>query len=164
MTELEREFKEVYENNYAKVMRLCLGYASGDVHLANDLTQEVFIKVWSNLASFRKESNITTWIYRIAVNTCLMNLRRKKSKGLSAALTSEDIQSEEETFQLNEKQYQEMYRCINTLSAINKAIILMELEGLAQKEIAEVTGLKHEAVRTRIHRIKSQLSKCVNHE
>ena len=164
MTELEREFKEVYENNYAKVMRLCLGYASGDVDLANDLTQEVFIKVWSNLASFRKESNVTTWIYRIAVNTCLMNLRRKKSKTFSGLSLSEDVQWDEESSQVKEKQYQEMYRCINALSATNKAIVLMELEGLAQKEIAEVTGLKHEAVRVRIHRIKSQLSKCVNHE
>jgi RNA polymerase sigma-70 factor (ECF subfamily) len=164
MTELEFNFKGIYNENYAKVMRLCLGYASGDRDLANDLTQEVFIKVWSSLKSFRKESNINTWIYRIAVNTCLMNLRKKKSKPLSRSLPSEDVSGDMESSQNKEKQYQEMYRCINTLNATNKAIILMELEGLAQKEIAEVMGLKHEAVRTRIHRIKTQLSKCVHHE
>lgn len=164
MTELERHFKPIYEDNYAKVMRLCMGYASGNIDLANDLVQEVFIKVWSNLSSFRKESNITTWIYRIAVNTCLMNLRKKKSKPLSGALLSEDVSGQDETAQVKERQYQEMYRCIDALSATNRAIILMELEGLDQKEIADVMGLKHEAVRTRIHRIKIQLSKCVNHE
>lgn len=164
MTALERDFKTIYEDNYAKVMRLCMGYASGDADMANDLVQEVFIKVWGNLSSFRKESNITTWIYRIAVNTCLMNLRKKKAKSLSGSFWSEEVVGQDETTQVKERQYQEMYRCINTLSATNKAIILMELEGLAQKEIAGVTGLKHEAVRTRIHRIKLQLSKCVNHE
>lgn len=161
---LEQEFKKLYEENYAKIMRLCLGYVSGDRDMAKDLAQEVFIKVWNNLTSFRDESNITTWIYRIAVNTCLMNLRKKRSKTFSGLSLSEDVQWEEETSQVKEKQYQEMYRCINALSATNKAIILMELEGLAQKEIAEIIGLKHEAVRTRIHRIKSQLSKCVHHE
>jgi RNA polymerase sigma-70 factor (ECF subfamily) len=163
MIQLERDFKEIYEDNYAKVMRLCMGYASGDSDLASDLTQEVFIKVWSNLKSFRKESSVTTWIYRIAVNTCLMNLRKKKSKPLSGSLSSEDVIGDEESGQIKERQYKEMYRCINTLSATNKAIVLMELEGMPQKEIAQVMGLKHEAIRTRVHRIKNELSKCVNH-
>lgn len=163
MTKLELDFKQVYKENYTKIMRLSMGYASGDVDMAKDLTQEVFIKVWSNLKSFRQESNISTWIYRIAINTCLVNLRKGKSKPLSDSLLSEDILENHEKTQAKEVQYQEMYRCINTLNASNKAIILMELEGLPQKEIADVLGLKHEAIRTRIHRIKSQLSKCVNH-
>ena len=57
-----------------------------------------------------------------------------------------------------------MYRCIDKLSAENKSIILLELEGLPQKEIAEITGINHAAIRTRIHRIKDQLSKCVKNE
>ena len=69
-----------------------------------------------------------------------------------------------ESAQEKEKQFQEMYRCIDTLSPTNKAIILMELEALPQKEIAQVMGVNHEAIRTRIHRIKNQLSKCVNYE
>jgi len=164
MTLSETEFKQIYNDNYARILRLCMGYVSGDTDLAKDLTQEVFIKVWNNIKTFRKESNISTWIYRIAINTCLINLRNKKSKRFSDILLTEDILQKEEATQIKEKQYQDMYRCINKLNAINKGIILMELEGLAQKEIAAVMGLKHEAVRTRIHRIKNQLTKCVNHE
>ena len=160
----ETEFKQIYNDNYARILRLCMGYVSGDTDLAKDLTQEVFIKVWNNVKTFRKESNISTWIYRIAINTCLISLRNKKSKRFSDTLLTEDILQKEEATQIKEKQYQDMYRCINKLSATNKGIILMELEGLAQKEIAAVMGLKHEAVRTRIHRIKNQLIKCVNHE
>lgn len=164
MTVSETEFKQIYNENYTSILRLCMGYVSGDIDLAKDLTQEVFIKVWNNLKTFRKESNISTWIYRIAINTCLISLRKKSSKRFSDTLITEDILEKEEAIQLKEKQYQQMYRCINKLSATNKGIILMELEGLAQKEIAAVMGLKHEAVRTRIHRIKNQLTKCVNHE
>ena len=55
-----------------------------------------------------------------------------------------------------------LYACINKLSKTNRAIIMLELEGLPQKEIAEIMGLKHEAIRTRIHRIKNELIKCTN--
>ena len=160
---LEEDFKRLYQENYSRIIRLCLGYVSGDMEMAKDVTQEIFIKVWHNLGSFRKESNINTWIYRIAVNTCLMNLRKAKNKRLAGAGLEDSLESRE-TNMLKERQFQEMYRCINTLGATNKAIILMELEGMPQKEIAEVMGLKHEAIRTRIHRIKNELIKCVNHE
>lgn len=160
---LEEDFKRLYEGNYSKIMRLCLGYVSGNQDMAKDLTQEVFIKVWSNLASFRNESSITTWLYRIAVNTCLMNLRKmKKQRYMDNSL--EESQLDEETPKIKERQFKEMYRCIDALAPTSKAIILMELEGLPQKEIAQVMGFKHEAIRTRIHRIKNELSKCVNHE
>lgn len=164
MADLELEFRRIYEENYPKIVRLCRGYVAGDSDLANDLTQEAFIKVWNNLGSFRNESSITTWIYRIAINTCLMNLRKKKAFKLFNSQAVEDVSVQTESVLTKEKQYKEMYRCIDKLSPTNKAIIMMELEGLAQKEIASIMGLKHEAIRTRIHRIKNQLSKCVTNE
>ncbi len=160
---MEEDFKKLYEENYSKMVRLCLGYVSGDKDMAKDLTQEVFIKVWRNFNSFRNESAITTWLYRIAVNTCLMNLRKTKKAPITDAVFQDntiDTAPEKE----REQQFQKMYQCIDTLGPTNKAIILMELEGIPQKEIAQVTGLKHEAIRTRIHRIKNELKKCVNHE
>lgn len=160
---LEEEFKRLYEGNYSKIMRLCLGYVWGDKDMAKDLTQEVFIKVWNNLNSFRGDSDITTWIYRIAVNTCLMNLRKMKKHSTNEVI-SRDTTANTVYEKDREQQFQEMYRCIETLGTTNKAIILMELEGMPQKEIAQVMGLKHEAIRTRIHRIKEVLTKCVNHE
>ena len=146
MNNNHHEFEVIYQDNYQKVMRLCLGYTAGDKDLAKDLAQEVFVKVWDNLSKFRKESQVATWIYRITVNTCLMRLRKKKRYLLKKEL-----------------QLKKMYHCIAQLSNRNKTIILMELEGLSQKEIASVMGMKHTAVRTRIHRIKQELSKCVTH-
>jgi len=140
-----------------------MGYVSGDNDLAKDLTQEVFIKVWKHLGSFRNESSISTWIYRITVNTCLMQLRKKKF--LNRTDTIEQISEvEEEGHPSKEKQLKQMYKCIDKLSKSNMGIILMELEGLPQKEIAEIMGLSHETVRVRVHRIKSRLTKCVKNE
>ncbi len=163
MNKNNRQFELIYRDNFNKVMRLCLGYASGDKDLAKDLTQEVFVKVWDNLSKFREDSQVGTWIYRITVNTCLMQLRKKKRYLLKGELQNEIAVADEEGSN-KERQFKKMYQCIAKLSASNKTIILMELEGLSQKEIAAVMGMNHTAIRTRIHRIKTQLSKCVTHE
>ena len=163
MKKQEKAFKEIYHANYESVMRLCLGYLGGDKDEADDLTQEVFIKIWESLDSFRKESKISTWIYRITVNSCLVRIRKLKKKikvnDIETITNLEQAQTIDK-----ERMFQNMYRCINSLSETNKAIILLELEGLPQKEISEVIGIKHEAIRTRIHRIKNHLTKCVHHE
>jgi RNA polymerase sigma-70 factor (ECF subfamily) len=163
MKKKKETFKEIYHSNYESVMRLCLGYLGGDKDEADDLTQEVFIKVWDNLNGFREESKVSTWIYRIAVNTCLARIRKSK-KNIRTDSIGDIGEIEQPSAVDREKMFKSLYKCINRLSETNRAIILLELEGLPQKEIAEVIGIKHEAIRTRIHRIKNDLTKCVNHE
>ena len=145
-------------------MRLCMGYTGGNDVLAKDLTQETFIKVWKNLDTFRNESGIATWIYRICVNTCLAEIRREKKE--EKKLQIDDLQISESSEDPVEKEDMlfQLYKCINQLGSTNKAIILLELEDVPQVEISEIIGIKHDAIRTRIHRIKQQLTKCANHE
>ena len=161
MKGLELKFEEIYKTNYPKVMRLCLGYVNGDSMLAKDLAQEIFIKVWEHLGSFRNESSISTWIYRITVNTCLLSIRNKKKINSSNNLEIIESTNEPTTEEDNEQKVSQLYNCINTLNKDSKSIILLELEGLPQKKIAEIMGLSHEAVRVRVHRIKNELTKCV---
>lgn len=161
MKEGQSRFEGIYQANYQKVIRVCMGYVKGNEALAKDLAQEVFIKVWENLASFREEASISTWIYRITVNTCLLQLRNKKfTKEIEALEKLEYI--EDEIYSSKENKLKQMYHCIHKLSNDSQGIILLELEGLAQKEIAKIIGLSHEAVRVRMHRIKGSLTKCVN--
>ena len=130
--------------------------------LASELSQEVFIKVWENLYSFRQESAASTWIYRITVNTCLIHLRKKKEISISKVLNTIEAESEEDLIHENtEQNLRNLYACIDTLNKENKSIILLELEGIPQKEIADIMGLNHDAIRVRIHRIKNELTKCV---
>jgi len=163
MPEGKSHFESIYQANYQRVIRVCKGYVNGDDVLANDLTQEVFIKVWENLETFRGDANISTWIYRITVNTCLLELRKKKYlKGEEAFDRIADIQ--EESTSSKENQLEKMYQCINKLLKNSKGIILLELEGVPQKEIAQIMGLSHEAVRVRVHRIRKSLTKCVQND
>ncbi|TMM58907.1 sigma-70 family RNA polymerase sigma factor [Maribacter algarum] len=163
MNEEQSHFEKIYQSNYQKVIRVCMGYVNGNDALAKDLTQEVFVKVWENLASFREEASIATWIYRITVNTCLLQLRKKKylrGNEIFEKLT----ETPEESNPSKENQLKKMYQCINKLPKNSRGVILLELEGLPQKEIAEIMGLSHEAVRVRIHRIKNSLTQCVKND
>lgn len=161
MSSLESKFDAIYNTNYPKVFRLCQGYTNGNEILSKDLAQETFIKVWQNLKSFRNDSSVSTWIYRITVNTCLIELRNKKTVVITDHLShlqqSNEVNSEAKEIQLNQ-----LYECIDTLKTENKSIILLELEGLPQKEIADIMGLSHETIRVRVYRIKNELTKCVS--
>ncbi|MEM8999151.1 MAG: sigma-70 family RNA polymerase sigma factor [Bacteroidota bacterium] len=161
--ELEFQFETIYQENYQKVIRLCLGYVNGHQALAEDLAQEVFLKVWQHLPNFRKEAHISTWIYRITVNTCLLELRKKKFNKGQEVLDNVTSDTDGEPLD-HEERMRKMYNCINKLSKENRSIILLELEGIPQKEIAAITGVSHEAIRVRVHRIKNNLTKCVQHE
>lgn len=146
--------------HFDKVFRLCKGYFNGNIEIASDASQEVFIKIWENLSNFRNESSISTWIYRIASNTCLMYLRKQSTKKEIQVNTFPDVILETDTNDAEEK-LKTMYSCINQLDPTNKLVIVMVLEDLPYAEIAAIIGISEENVRVRIHRIKSKLTKCV---
>ena len=157
------DFNQIYNTYAQKVFRLCLGYASGDVDLAKEWQQETFIKIWQHQDTFNAKSSISTWIYRIAVNICLSDLRKPKKLVHDSDLSQTEDESVDNT---NEKdlQIQSMYRCIDKLTPMNKAIILLELEGVPQAIIAEIQGIGHGALRTRLNRIRTSLLKCITNE
>src|ERR1700744_4110116 len=71
------DFEELYIKYSPQVFRVCMGYINDREH-ARDLTQETFIAVWKNLSTFRNQSKISTWIFRIATNNCLRAIERSK--------------------------------------------------------------------------------------
>lgn len=156
----EQDFTNIYNSYASKVHRLCLGYASGHNELANEWLQETFIKVWKHRNSFKGESSIDTWIYRIAVNVCLGDLRKsKKSTPINEAVMSNSSTDDHDDG--NEKNIKKMYHCIDQLNEQNRALILMELENIPQATIADTVGLAHGTLRTRLSRIRKSLLKCI---
>lgn len=156
----EKDFTVLYNTHAAKIRRLCLGYASGDYDLANEWLQETFIKVWNHRKSFKGDASVDTWIYRIAVNTCLSDLRKSKKN----IPINEDLLKDHEpdnTIATQDKRLKKMFRCIDQLTEQNKALILLELEDIPQATIAETVGLAHGTLRTRLSRIRKSLLKCI---
>lgn len=154
----EQEFTNIYNLHASKVHRLCLGYASGDNELAKEWLQETFIRVWKHRNSFKGKSSIDTWIYRISVNLCLGDLRKsKKFIPINESLLSEDYDDNTN----NDEKIHKMYHCIDQLNEQNRALILLELENIAQNTIAETVGLANGTLRTRLSRIRKSLLKCI---
>lgn len=146
-------FEEIYSRYASQIFRVCLGYTN-DADQAKDLVQETFISVWKNLPSFRYDSEISTWIFRIATNNCLRAMevsKRMPTAELPYNLAETLDESPEEKLKL-------LYRCISELEEADRIIISLELEGLPQTGIAAVVGLSHGNVRVKIHRIKEKLT------
>lgn len=160
---IENEFNQIYNTHAPKVFRLCLGYASGDETLAKEWQQETFIKVWNHRDSFQENSSISTWIYRISVNTCLSDLRKsKKFVSINERVIETNLNDDEN--EKRESQIKKMYKCIDKLTRNNRAIILLELEDVPQATIAEMQGIANGALRTRLSRIRNSLLKCITNE
>jgi RNA polymerase sigma-70 factor (ECF subfamily) len=121
-----------------------------------DLYQEVVYQLWKGFDGFRGEAKISTWIYRIALNTSFTYLRKEKKRGYSLALENVNLQYEivDNTI---EEQLQAMYAQIRQLNDVEKGLILLLLEGKKYDEIAEITGLSPSNVGTKISRIKQKL-------
>jgi RNA polymerase sigma-70 factor (ECF subfamily) len=178
MDDLELKFQKIYDEYHARIH----GYLRrmvGDGH-AEDLTQDVFVKIGQALENFRGESKLSTWIYRIATNAALDHLRSSPSGG-GGKLNVEDISDLEadKNVWTGEKEKptdqkmirREMNACIRQVietlpESYKLVIVLSDLEGLRDHEIAEITGSSLQATKIRIHRarvrLKSELEKtCV---
>lgn len=145
-------FEEIYNTYWQKIFRLCMGYVN-DNDIAQDLAQETFIIVWQQLPKFRHESNIGTWIFRIASNNCLRQIEKEKR----IIKTELPINLKEENQESIEPKIQMLYKFISELPETERIIISLELEEIKQAEIANIVGLSEANVRVKIHRIKEKL-------
>lgn len=161
MESKEKLFKEIFDKNSKKIFHLCYGY-TGDEDSANDLLQETFLKVWQNLEKFKKNSLISTWIYRIAVNTCLTYLRSEKRQAKDE-ITDNILETRAEDFSEKNEQIAMLYKCISKLEENDRLIITMVLDELPYAEIAEISGISEGNLRVKIHRIKIKLTELFNH-
>lgn len=126
-------------------------------HPIGDLYQEIVINLWKGFPSFKGESKYSTWIYRIALNTCV-SFYRRSHRNLQYVDFQVDIPEETE----HNEQISELYALINRLGKIERALVLLYLDDKSYKEIAEITGLSVTNVATKLNRIKEKLRKMSN--
>src|SRR5690606_5885474 len=160
MSNQRQLFQRLFDENSKRVYHLCYGY-TGDSDSANDLMQETFIKVWQNLDKFRNQSQFSTWIYRIAVNTCLSYLRTTKRRATDE-LNDSIIENYAEEPSEKHEQIAQLYRSIAQLEENERIIITMVLDEIPYPEIAEVAGISEGNRRVKTHRIKHRLTEIYN--
>lgn len=155
--ELEQEFTACIKEYERVIYKVCYLYTTKSVTL-NDLYQEAVLNIWRAFPKFRRECKISTWIYRITLNTCITFIRKEKKIPEIVSLTQEAewLTEEEDSFR---EMLVELYRLINCLGQLDKSIILLYLENKDYAEIAEITGLTVTNVATKLSRIKDKLRK-----
>ncbi|MBN8583912.1 MAG: RNA polymerase sigma factor [Ignavibacteria bacterium] len=163
--EKDQLFNEVLSQNKDRIYRICCAYER-DPDERNDLYQEIMINIWKSLDKFEGRSLISTWIYRIAVNTSLLHVKRSARK--KQMHTADDVETLNipETDSTEEKirtgtEIEKLFECINRLKEVDRLIISMVLDDLSYKEIAEVTGMTTSNVGVKINRIKKELAKMM---
>ena len=156
----ERDFASLIKEHSRIINKVSYFYATDKLPF-DDLRQEIYVNIWLGLKQFRGDSKMSTWIYRVAVNSALMALRSSKPKieTVSVDFGLLDISSEADDVQ--RENLQALQSLINRLEDIEKAIMLLWLDEHSYDEIADIIGLKRNTVAVKIHRIKEKLSKQI---
>lgn len=158
----ERDFALLIKQHSRIINKVSYFYATDRMPF-DDLRQEIYVNIWLVLKQFRGDSKMSTWIYRVAVNSALMALRSSKLKIETVSLDYERLHISSEIDDAQRESLQTMYSLINRLEDIEKAIILLWLDEYSYDEIADTLGLKRNTVATKIHRIKDKLSKSISY-
>lgn len=151
-----REFASFVKEHSRIINKVCWVYATPKVPY-EDLRQEILTNLWLSTGQFRGTSKISTWVYRVAVNSALMAIRNYKPKveTLPFEISVADISSEADDNRA--EQLAALHELINQLLPIEKAIILLWLDEYSYEEIADIIGIERNNVATKIHRIKNKL-------
>ena len=129
-----------------------------------DLFQEIVCQLWKSYESFRNESQFSTWMYRVAVNTAIVFLKKEKRKVDKYQIPSENVKEEENDSQIKESQLDHFYKAVQKLEKIDKAIIFYQLEGFSHKEIGENLGISEGNARVKLNRAKEKLKEIIKNQ
>ncbi|MFK7906738.1 MAG: RNA polymerase sigma factor [Chitinophagales bacterium] len=158
-TSQEERFLEILEKHKKLVFKVAniYGRSSED---KKDLSQEIILQLWKSFPKFDDSYAISTWMYRIALNVSISFYRkertRKKTYDGYQQETGSLLQWQEQP--IVNQELQQLHHFINQLKSLDKALILLFLEGHKNKEIAVIMGMSVTNVSTKIHRIKAQLT------
>ena len=152
----EEYFTQLVRENKSTIYTVCYMF-SQDEEEVNDLLQETLINMWKGIDSFREESKISTWIYRVALNTCLLQERKKKKEVKKVPLTMDVNFFQDED--ANAAQVRMLHQRIGKLGLVDRALVMMWLEGMSYDEIGTVMGISAQNVGVKLYRIKEQLKK-----
>ena len=158
---LKLKFTEKVIESQGIIHKVCSMYCDNSEH-RKDLFQEILIQLWKSYPSFRNESKFSTWMYRVALNVAIQELRKTKKKQQLFVLTNQfkDVLEESNSEEQNER-LKRMHTAIAKLNKIEKAIVMLHLDDKTNEDIAEIIGITQNYVRVKMNRIKTKLKETV---
>lgn len=156
MKHLEKEFTLLVKQNKSTIYTVCYMFSKDEDEVA-DMFQETLISLWRGFEKFRSESKESTWVYRVALNTCISYERKKKRRSSTIPLSMEmNLWQDEDK---DTKQIRILRERIKKLAPFDRAIILLWLEDMSYDEIGDIVGISAKNISVRLVRIKEQLKK-----
>ncbi|WP_299217053.1 sigma-70 family RNA polymerase sigma factor [uncultured Aquimarina sp.] len=152
----EEEFTRIIKDNEGVIFKITTVYTDRSED-QQDLYQEIVYQLWKAYDTFRGDSKISTWMYRVALNTAITRLKKEKRKGSRVGIDQVVLKQTENYNTEFEEKLRILYAHIKMLNDLEKGLILLLLEGKKYEEIALITGLTPSNVGTRISRIKQKL-------
>ena len=157
----EKEFLSMLEQYISIIVKIVNVYTYNSQD-KKDLMSDIIFELWKSYPKFRGNAKISTWLYRVALNIALKTKRKRDNQKLIFVeeLLIFDGNAFDDTSD-NRSTINLLYKCIEELSPINKAIILLYLDDKSNEEIAEITGFSRTNLSTRLNRIREQLKLCM---
>jgi RNA polymerase sigma-70 factor, ECF subfamily len=155
--EAENEFERQIQAHELLLLKICRIYAYTDAD-RQDLFQEIVIRLWKAWPNFKGNSKLSTWLYRVAINTAISGLRKKKNfiRHYEPGAMPEPANAHPEDYD-EEERLKQLYRAIEQLNAVEKAIVMLYMEDHSYEEMEEIIGLSQGNLRVKMNRIKEKL-------
>lgn len=159
----KRNFIEIVESNQGIIKSLCKAYYASHED-QKDVFQDIVLQLWKSFETFRGDSKISTWIYSVSLNTILTKVRNEKRQITAESLccselTLSNAMVDDDTELLN--------IVLQSLTGLDKAIVILYLEGYKNKEISQILSITPTNISTRLNRVKAELKnkfKNLHHE
>jgi len=149
-------FTKVVKKNEGLIFKVATFYTNS-LQDREDLYQEIVFQLWKSFDSYNEQSKLSTWMYRVAMNTAIYNLKRSKRQVNTIPIDFETERFAEVLDKTEEERIKVLYEQIQMLNLLEKGIILLYLEGKSHQEIAFIIGITTSNVGTKISRIKEKL-------
>ena len=157
------QFLYLIQQNKKLIFKVCNTYCA-DAEDRKDLVQEVIIQLWHSFGSYNNQYKLSTWMYRIALNTAISFYRSDRKRKANTSSISEnifDIADDDTSHELDER-VTLLYQFINQLDELNKALMILYLDNNSYKDMADILGITETNVATKISRIKQHLKQQFN--
>ncbi|MEM7575385.1 MAG: RNA polymerase sigma factor [Bacteroidota bacterium] len=157
--EKERQFEAFYRDYQHKLYRLCCSFCGDEEADVADLYQEILLQIWKALPGFRGQAQLSTWAYRIAINTGTAFRRNRTRRHLPRVIKDADLPAQEQ--HPKDERLQQLRAGIARLLPSDRLLITLQLEGLSYAEIAAISGHNTNQIGVRLHRAKRRLHKML---
>lgn len=153
--EAEKQFEKYIKEHEGLIYKVCLVYAYTEAD-RQDLFQEIIVQLWKAFPKFSGQSKFSTWLYSVAINTAISGLRRQKNfiDTYEPAALPQQI---DENTNMGDEQWQQLYKAIELLNDVEKAIVMLYMEDRTYSEMEDILGMSQGNLRVKMNRIKDKL-------